>query len=207
MRSGSTLAIKLRRTSSRRGLPTGSPPTTSTDMTDAVDFSTPQPALGARHPAEAAAANNDAATEAILALSNALSGLSDHDTILLRAAAGAGKSVQLRRMVIDALNHPACVRVAVAAFMNRQVWPLAKQLADELGKTSVCLLASQAIFTTVPGDVCDAATVVTTASAIPLEAKVVVGTASRLGAIGEYSRHLSRLGPAGNDRTPFDVLF
>ena len=176
-------------------------------MTDAVDFSTPQPALGARHHAEAAAANNDAATEAILALSDALSGLNGHDTILLRAAAGAGKSMQLRRMVIDALSHPACVRVAVTAFMNRQVWPLAKQLADELGKTSVCLLASKAVFAGVPADVQDAATVVASTSAIPPDTKVVVGTASRLGAIGEFGRQLKQLGPAGNDEVPYDVLF
>src|SRR3954449_6891299 len=104
-------------------------------MPVAVAFIAPQPLLDARHHGVAAAENNNAATEAILALSDALSGQSGYDTILLRAAAGAGKSMQLRRMVIDALAHPACVRLAVAAFMNRQVWPLAKQLADELGRT------------------------------------------------------------------------
>lgn len=176
-------------------------------MTRAVDFSPPQPVPDARHHGEAAAANNDAATHAILALSDALSGQSGHDTILLRAAAGAGKSMQLRRMVIDALSHPACVRIAVAAFMNRQVWPLAKQLADELGKSSVCLLASKAVFAGVPDDVQEAATVVASTSAIPPQAKVVVGTASRLGAIGEFRRQLNHLGPAGNDEVPYDVLF
>ena len=176
-------------------------------MAIAVDFAPTQPILDARHHSAAAAANNDAATEAILALSDALSGQADHDTILLRAAAGAGKSRELRRMVIDALSHPACVRVAVAAFMNRQVWPLAKQLADELGKTSVCLLASKAVFAEVPDDVRQAATVVASTSAIPPGAKVVVGTASRLGAIGEFGRQLKHLGLAGNDHVPYDVLF
>src|SRR3954452_7102600 len=115
-------------------------------MTVAVDFSPPQPVLDAHHHGEAAAANNDAATKAILALSDALSGQSGHDTVLLRAAAGAGKSMQLRRMVVDALSHPACVRVVVAAFMNRQVWPLARQLGKEVGKASVFLLPSRAAF-------------------------------------------------------------
>jgi hypothetical protein len=176
-------------------------------MTVAVDFSSPQPVLDVRHHAEAAAANNDAATEAILALSDALSGQSGHDTILLRAAAGAGKSMQLRRMVIDALSHPACVRVAVTAFMNRQVWPLTKELADALGKSRVCLLSGAAVFAEVPDDVLDAATVVTSTSAIPPESTVVVGTASRLGAIGEFGRQMRHLGPAGNDEVPYDVLF
>ncbi len=180
---------------------------TSIDMPAAIDFSTPEPVLDTRHHADATATNNDAATEAILALSKALSGQSGHDTILLRAAAGAGKSMQLRRMVMDALSHPACVRVAVTAFMNRQVWPLSKQLADELGKTRVCLLASKAVFAEVPADVQAAATVVASTSAIPPEAKVVVGTASRLGAIGEFGRQLKHLGPAGNDQVPYDVLF
>src|SRR4051794_1167214 len=126
-----------------------------------LDFSDPAPVTDVRHHAEAAAANNAATTKAFLELSDALSGLNAYDKILLRAAAGAGKSVQLRRMVVDALSHPACVRVAVTAFMNRQVWPLAKQLADQLGGAQVCLLSSTAAFPEIPDEVTAAATVVT----------------------------------------------
>ena len=142
------------------GPPDGLTPDDLTDMTVAVDFSAPEPVLDARHHAEAAAANEIGPTEAILAFRMHSRDRVVINTILLRAAAGAGKSMQLRRMVIDALSHPACVRVAVTAFMNRQVWPLAKQLADELGKTRVCLLASRAVFAEVPTMSGHAATVV-----------------------------------------------
>src|SRR4051812_26133698 len=172
-----------------------------------VRFALPPAADNARHHEAAAAENTAATTKAILAVSDAISRQNDYDKILLRAAAGARKSVQLRRMVVDALSHPACVRVAVTAFMNRQVWPLAKQLADQLGGAQVCLLSSTAAFPEVPDEVTAEATVVTSTAAIPPEARVVIGTASRLGAIGEYGRQLRHFGPGGNDSTPYDVLF
>lgn len=173
----------------------------------AVQFSSPAQSPAAQHHASAAAANNEAASEAIQALSDALSGSSGHEKILLRAAAGAGKSVQLRRMVVDALAHPACVRVAVTAFMNRQVWPLAQQLGEQIGSGQVCLLSGKNAFNGVPDEVKAAATVVTKTSEVPQESQVVLATASKLGAIGEYGRHLNRLGTAGNEETPYDVLF
>ncbi|WP_018500929.1 DEAD/DEAH box helicase family protein [Parafrankia discariae] len=172
-----------------------------------IEFTEPAPLPKGRHHAAAAQENTDAASQAIWALSDALAGTKDYDKILLRAAAGAGKSVQLRRMVIDALAHPACVRVGVTAFQNRQVWPLARSLGDRFGQPHVCLLASKKILPDMPEEVKLAATVVTSAKDIPTEARIVLGTAHRLGAPAEYNRVLGQLGPAGNDKTPFDVLF
>lgn len=160
-----------------------------------------------RYHAAANLGNIQAATEAIVALGGALSHTNDYETILLRAAAGAGKSVQLRRMVLDALAHPACTRVAVTAFTNKQVQPLAKALTSELGAASVCLLSSKAAYPKIPQDVLDSVTVVLGTKDIPAEVRVVVATASRLGAPGEYGRQLQYLGAAGNDDKPYDVLF
>jgi hypothetical protein len=173
----------------------------------AVKFSPPPEPPVAQHHAIAAAANNEVATEAILALSGALSRSNGYEKILLRAAAGAGKSVQLRRMVVDALAHPACVRVAVTAFMNRQIWPLAQRLGEQLGSAQVCLLSGKDAYGDVPDEVKAAATVVKKTSEVPEESMVVLATASKLGAIGEYGRQLNQLGTAGNEETPYDVLF
>ena len=49
------------------------------------------------------------------------------ERILLKAAAGAGKSYVLKRLVADAVDHVDCARVAVIAFQNRQLWPLAQR--------------------------------------------------------------------------------
>jgi hypothetical protein len=171
-----------------------------------IQFTPPDALTDARHHTDAAIGNTQAATEAIHMLSDSLSGTNDYDKILLRAAAGAGKSVQLRRMVVDALAHPACVRVAVTAFQNRQIWPLAKSLATRLGTDKVCLLSSKGAYPDVPHDVLTSATAVTSSSDIPQGARVVLATASRLGAPGEYGRQLKQLGAAGNDETPYDVL-
>jgi hypothetical protein len=47
-------------------------------------------------------------------------------------------------------GHPTCERVAVTAFANKQVLPLAEALGKELGKDTVCLLVSQARLAGVP---------------------------------------------------------
>lgn len=168
---------------------------------------TPALAGSGTHHSAANLGNTRAATAAIVALGGALSHTNDYETILLRAAAGAGKSVQLRRMVLDALAHPACARVAVTAFTNKQVQPLAKALTGQLPPGSVCLLSSKAAYPKIPQDVLDSVTVVLGTKDIPAEARVVVATASRLGAPGEYGRQLQYLGAAGNDEEPYDVLF
>jgi len=172
-----------------------------------LDFSMPREIADARHHGEAAAANNAAAKKAFLALSEALSAGTTEKRILLRAAAGAGKSFQLQQMVQDALAHPACVRVAVAAFQNRQIWPLAKQLGEALGSNRVCLLSGRERVAEAQAEIGSAATVVSTTNAIPPTTRVVVATAHKLGAIGERNRHLTQLGPGGNNDKPYDVLF
>src|SRR4051812_38391169 len=100
---------------------------TSTDV--GIRFTTPtSEARDAKHRAEAAAGNIEAASAAIAELSRLLDGADDKNKILLRAAAGAGKSYALRRMVKEALDHPRCSRVGVTAFANKQVFPLAGDL-------------------------------------------------------------------------------
>lgn len=172
-----------------------------------VEFITSTEVRDARHHAAAAAANNQVAREAFQALSAALSDGTAEKRILLRAAAGAGKSVLLRRMVLDALAHPACVRVAVTAFQNRQIWPLAKALGEERGSSQVCLLSSRDRMAEAQAAVGRAATVVDTTTAIPPTARIVIATAHKLGAPAERSRHLNHLGVGGNDAKPYDVLF
>jgi len=85
------------------------------------------------HHARAAARNAAVAEEAIGQLRDALSGSTDVERILLKAAAGAGKSHVLKRLVADAVAHPRCMRVAVIAFQNRQLWPIAASLGSTLG--------------------------------------------------------------------------
>lgn len=172
-----------------------------------LDFSTLPEIADARHHGEAAAANNAAAGEAFLALSQALSDGAAEKRILLRAAAGAGKSFQLQQMVQDALAHPGCVRAAVTAFQNRQIWPLARQLGEAIGSDRVCLLSRRDRMAEAQAAIGSAATVVSTTSAIPATTRVVLATSHKLGAIGERRRHLTQLGPGGNDETPYDVLF
>ena len=86
------------------------------------------------HRAIAAADNAAVADKASGQLLAALSGDTDIERILIKAAAGAGKSYVLKKLVEDAVNHVDCRRVAVVAFQNRQLWPIAKSLGERLGK-------------------------------------------------------------------------
>ena len=172
-----------------------------------ITFTVPAPADDAVHHARAAAGNLAAADAAIGALTGALEGTADYTKILLRAAAGAGKSFALVRMVNAALAHPACARVAVSAFANKQVFPLAGRLGDELGADAVCLFVAGARRGEVPPNVEAAVTVATTTSQIPVDARVVLGVSHKLGAINELHRLLDQLGPGLNGTAPFDVLF
>jgi hypothetical protein len=105
-----------------------------------IDFTPPlEPAAPTVHHARAAARNAAVADEASGELRDALSGPAEIDRILLKAAAGAGKSYVLKRLVADAVQHPRCLRVGVIAFQNRQLWPIATSLGKTLGKgASVC---------------------------------------------------------------------
>lgn len=159
------------------------------------------------HHARAAAGNAAVADEAIGVLRDALSGAAPVDRILLKAAAGAGKSFVLKRLVADAVEHPRCQRVAVVAFTNKQIHPLATSLGATLGADRVCLFVSKERYADVPDDARSNATVVTTTSAIPLDCDVVISTSHKLGAISELKRQKDHFGPGYNGDSAFDVLF
>jgi len=172
-----------------------------------VHFAQPAPdGRPAHHHAVAAAANVGVVSDALATLDAVLVAGGDHERILLRAAAGAGKSFALVRMVEHALEVSGAECVAVTAFTNKQVQPLAMRLAERLGRDAVALLAARSA--TVPDDVIAAVTVVTQAPALPETVRVVVGTAHRLGSLGEKKRLLDHLGGTDADpKSPFDVLF
>jgi hypothetical protein len=168
------------------------------------------------HHATAAAGNTAVAEEAVEVLRAALAGTAPVERVLLKAAAGAGKSHVLRKLVVDALAHPGCGRVALIAFTNKQVYPLATALGRELGRDHVCLFASKKRYDDVPEEAHAHATVVTSASGIPAESRVVVATSHKLGARGELGRlaaHFTAEEPGEPaDETEalpavFDVLF
>jgi hypothetical protein len=172
-----------------------------------LDFSEPETELhGVSHHEDAAAANLEATKLASEALREVLDGDVDYDKILLRAAAGAGKSFALVRMVSEALDHERCERVAVAAFANKQVFPLAAALGRELGAEKVCLFVASSRVEEVPQATLDVVTVAVKAKEIPETARVVLGTSHKLGVIGERGRLIQALGEAANGDTPFDVL-
>src|SRR3954447_8478822 len=172
-----------------------------------VIFTPPRAAGGSSvHHARAAAHNAAVAQAASGQVLDALSGSVELSRILLKAAAGAGKSYVLKQLVADAVAHPRCVRVAVIAFQNRQLWPLAQSLGQTLGKVRVCLYPAKGRYDDVPESMHDQVEVVTTASAIPDETAVIIATSHKLGAFGERTRLLQHLGPGANGEAPFDVL-
>src|SRR5665648_445297 len=89
------------------------------------------------HHAAAAKANVRVVSDALAALDAALATDGGHERILLRAAAGAGKSFTLAGMVQHALDIAGAERVAVTAFTNKQVQPLSVRLANVLGRDAV----------------------------------------------------------------------
>jgi hypothetical protein len=180
---------------------------TSTEDQVAIPFSIPDPPTLERHHEDAAGENVAAAEEARDAMTSALSGTSAYDKILLRAAAGAGKSHALVQMVQSALSHTRCARVAVTAFANKQVFPLARDLGRALGRERVCLFVAGDRVGDVPAEVVPHVTVAAQSAAIPEDCTVVLGTSHKLGAFNEQARLLGNLGPAANGETVFDVLF
>lgn len=159
------------------------------------------------HHALAVAGNAAVTDEALTALTDALSGTAPIDRLLLKAAAGAGKSFALKRLVIEALQHPRCKRVAIVTFTNSQLHPLASDLGRRLGKAQVCLFVRNERIADVPADAATAATVVSSTKEIPASARVVISTCHKLGAINERNRQLDNFGPGMNGKDPFDVLF
>lgn len=177
-------------------------------MTITFTFTQPDTTVGdAEHHAAAAILNEDVATEAIEAVMSTVRGATAYKRILLRAAAGAGKSHTLKRMVRETLDSPHCRRVAIAVFANKQIYPLVRSLGETLGQENVCFLSGKARFADVPDDVKEAATVVTSTKDIPEGATVVLATSHRFGAPGERGRLTEHLGVGENGELPFDVLF
>ncbi|HET7385305.1 MAG TPA: hypothetical protein VFJ19_01420 [Nocardioidaceae bacterium] len=175
-----------------------------------VEFTPPAVAAsdGAHH-ARAAAGNTAVTNEAAGMLRDALSGTAHIRRILLKAAAGAGKSYVLRQLVADAVAHPRCARVVVTAFTNRQVHPLAARIGNVLGRDRVCLFVAEDRYADVPVEAHANATVVTGMSGIPHAADVVIATTDKLSGWGGsgIKKLLDHLGPARNGQSPFDVLF
>lgn len=172
-----------------------------------VAFTAPTQTTTGVHHGAAAAGNSSVTGEASAALLAALSGDSAHQRFLLKAAAGAGKSFALRRLVADALSHPRCERVAIVAFTNKQIHPLAVELARTLGKENVCIFVKDGTRDELPADVRAHVTIAERTTGIPTEAKVVIATSHKLGAPRELQRQKDHLGPAANGDAPYDVLF
>lgn len=174
----------------------------------AVSFAVPIRSRQSRvHHAEAADRNRLVADLAAESLDKALSGSEKTVRILLKAAAGAGKSYLLMQLVANAVDHPVCDRVAVVAFTNKQIHQLASSLGKKIGKERVCLFVAESRYEEIPEEAHANATVATSTSDIPQECAVIVSTAHKLGAIGELNRLKGNLGVAHNDTAPFDVLF
>lgn len=155
----------------------------------------------------AADLNRRIADEASAELDDMLSGTSPMKRMLLKAAAGAGKSFALKRLVVESTQHTRSQRVAITAFTNKQVRPLAISLGEFLGRNAVALLAGKAAYSEIPEVVLTAATVVTSTKDLPTDVKVVIATVARFGAIGERRRLIDHLGAGSNGSAPFDVLF
>lgn len=171
-----------------------------------VTFTSPSlVAVDACHHSRAASQNEATAKFAKGQLLDALNGSSDVQRILLKAAAGAGKSFLLRGLVRDAIAQPQCLRVAVTAFQNRQLWPLAASLGTELGKNNVYLWASKRVFNDVPDWVKASATVVDSVKAIPQDVPVVLTTTHMFGMTRQHVGN--HFGSAFHGDYRFDVLF
>ena len=172
-----------------------------------VNFTPPAVTLDdALHHSAAAAGNISTADQAILQLRDALSGSSDIQTLLLKAAAGAGKSYVLRKMVADAIKHPNCVRVLVVAFTNKQVWALADALGSELGKDKVFLYSSKSKFSDANASV-TRATVVDSAKSIPSDVPVVLTTSHLSGSLSVRGIYKNSFSASHHADYPFDVMF
>lgn len=172
-----------------------------------VIFKPPTETAESPHHAAAAIGNTAVAAEASAALRAALSGETENKRFLLKAAAGAGKSFALKRLVAEAVTHRRCSRVAIIAFTNKQIHPLAVALGKDLGKERVCIFVKAGTADDLPVDVRSFATVAEKATEIPDDVRVVIATSHKLGAIGELKRQLDNLGVGRNGTAPYDVLF
>lgn len=171
-----------------------------------ITFTPPaSPSLPAPHHALAAAGNVATAGAAIETLFNAMSARVDVERILLRAAAGAGKSFVLKRMVEEALTHPRCRRIAITAFANKQVFPLAEALGKQLGRDRVCLFVAKDRAEDVPDNIREVALVESDYKEVPPGIEVVLATSHKLGGNAKWLE--KQLGLATDGEHLFDLLF
>lgn len=190
----------------------------------ALTFTTPTPVENAQHHASAAASNSAVAADAVAELHAALAAVDDalrsYDPegddaapaarrILLKAAAGAGKSFVLKRMVAEASGlgegrTPTGRSVGITAFTNKQLWSLAESLGQDVGAENVALVMSNSIDRdTLPPHLAERCTIVSSGE-LDLETPVILATAAMMGMRGyawKTSRDLARHEPL------FDVLF
>lgn len=172
-----------------------------------IEFTPPVASSGAAvHHAQAAAGNAAIAAEAAGVLRDAISGDNAYERMLLRAAAGAGKSHVLKKLVGDAIAHPLAARVAVVAFTNRQLYPLAESLGEKFGSDKVCLFASEKRAAEIPQEALNQVTLAFKPADIPDTATVVISTVHKLKSYSLQSL-ANTLGPAVNGDSAFDVLF
>jgi hypothetical protein len=174
-----------------------------------VEFTGPvDPPVDGVHHAAARQGNDAVADAASATLAAVLDGDEVYERLLLKAAAGAGKSYILKRLVQEAVVHDHTRRVAVVAFTHKQTHPLVADLGSALGQDKVCLFVSDDRLGEVPANMSDHATVVTSTVSIPDSCVVIVATCHKLGGYGgERRRQLDRFGPGVNGNDPFDVLF
>lgn len=173
-----------------------------------VTFTSPPPATGKWH-ADAAAGNAAVTREAEMAVLTALSSSAEAERtthLLLKAAAGAGKSYALKRLIVAAAGAAGSRRIGVTAFTNNQVLPLGAGLAEQLPRSRVCLHLSPNFADTLSQATLSGVNISTTATAIPSTADVVVATASKLKAPGEAHRLKAHLGTTASGHL-FDALF
>lgn len=173
-------------------------------------FSAPAPPIGAKHHGTAARTNtvvtDDAERVLLAALAAAARDDGDVTHLLLKAAAGAGKSYALKRLVEVAAGARGTRRIGITAFTNKQIQPLATDLARQLRRERVCLHYSGKRFAELPAAILQQVAVATTATNVPSTADVIVANSAKLGAPGESRRLVQHLGatPTGH---LFDVLF
>ena len=155
------------------------------------------------HHATAAAGNAAVVEEAIGVLKDAVTGASHVDTVLLKAAAGAGKSFALRRMVAELIDHPVVEHVGVTAFTNNQVEALVRGLTAELGRDRVGWFISRKKSESLDPSVFEELNISNKLSDFGDDVKVFVSTSHRFGVMGELGRMRTAL---GKDDYPFEVL-
>lgn len=165
-------------------------------------------AADAEHHVAAAVGNARVARRAQEALRAALRAEEGgHTHLLIRAAAGAGKSHVLKDLITTTVTEDAERVIGVTAFTNKQIRPLALGLAEALGRERVCLHLSKNALAELPEGVAEKVTVTTTAAEIPESAQVIVATSHKLNAMGERGRLALALHGSEEEIVIFHALF